>query len=139
VDLQFQVHLLVAGGEIPHTVEFSVVGTLSKSARKVDRLFFLAALQSDDHGVCITEDATHHPFRRETPAAIGIDKTLIRMHTSLYTNLNTPKTEKTLSFLLVSHFLVKIYPLNMQKSRFIFAWGQAYLLDNLLGGRTALQ
>jgi hypothetical protein len=66
--------------------------------------------------VWITEDAAHHPFRSETLEAVGIEKTFVGMHTSIYTNLNTQKTKKTLSLLLVSRFVVNIYPLNMQKS-----------------------
>jgi hypothetical protein len=65
----------------------------------------------------ITEDAVHHPFRSEAPEAVGIDKTFVGVHTSIYSNLNTQKTKLTLSFLFNSHFLVKIYPLGMQKSQ----------------------
>ena len=81
------------------------------------RLFFLTTLQPDDHGVRIAEDAVHHRFRSEAPETVGIGKTLVGVHTSTYSNLNTPTTKKALSFLLASHFLDKIYPLGMQKSQ----------------------
>lgn len=84
------------------------------------RLFFLTTLQPDDHGVRIAEDAVHHRFRSEAPETVGIGKTLVGVHTSTYSNLNTPTTKKALSFLLASHFLDKIYPLEMQKSLFLF-------------------
>ena len=83
------------------------------------RLFFLTTLQPDDHGVRIAEDAVHHRFRSEAPEAVGIGKTLVGVHTSTYSNLNTPITKRALSFLLTSHFLAKIYPLGMQKSLYI--------------------
>lgn len=88
-----------------------------RSKRKVGRLFFLTTLQPDDHGVRIAEDAVHHRFRSEAPEAVGIGKTLVGVHTSMYSNLNTPTTKRALSFLLAFHFLAKIYPLEMQKSQ----------------------
>ena len=80
------------------------------------RLFFLTTLQPDDHGVRIAEDAVHHRLRSEALEAVGIGKTLVGVHTSIYSNLNTPITKRALSFLLASHFWAKIYPLEMQKS-----------------------
>lgn len=55
-------------------------------------------------------------FEEGHPETVGIGKTLVGVHTSTYSNLNTPTTKKALSFLLASHFLDKIYPLRMQKS-----------------------
>jgi len=60
----------------------------------------------------------HHRFRSEAPETVGIGKTLVGVHTSTYSNLNTPPAKKALSFLLASHFLDKIYLLGMQKSRY---------------------
>ena len=88
------------------------------SERKVGRLFFFATLQLDDQGVRIAEDAVHYRIRSESTKAVGIDKTFLGVHSSRYTNLSTPKTEITLLFLYASHFLAKIYPLDMQKSHF---------------------
>ena len=80
------------------------------------RLFFLTTLQRDDHGLRITEDAAYYPFRSEALEAVGIGKTFVGAHTSIYTNLNTPITTKALSLVLDSHFVANIYPLVMQKS-----------------------
>ena len=90
------------------------------SERKVGRLFFFATLQLDDQGVRIAEDAVHYRIRSESTKAVGIDKTFLGVHSSRYTNLSTPKTEITLLFLYASHFLAKIYPLDMQKSLYMY-------------------
>ena len=83
------------------------------------RLFFLTTLQLDHQGVRIAEDAVRYRIRSEAGETVGIDKTFLGVHSSRYTNLSTPKTEITLSFLHASHSLVNIYPLGMQKSRFL--------------------
>lgn len=103
------------------------------------RLFFLTTLQPDDHGMRIAEDAVHHRFRSEAPETVGIGKTLVGVHTSTYSNLNTPTTKKALSFLLTSHFLDKIYPLGMQKSPNTYGLSTFACFDSGIGACTILK